>query len=127
MKMGNEAPHTLAFLDFELTPARRLLLRDGQPVRIGGRAFDLLALLAAQPGQVLGAAVLMRGVWPGMVVEEVNLRVQMAALRKLLGDESCMVIATVAGHGYCFMPAVRRSAPGAATGGTDYGTMAVNR
>jgi DNA-binding winged helix-turn-helix (wHTH) protein len=103
-------PETLAFLDFELIPLQRLLLRDGQPVRIGGRAFDLLTLLASHPGQVLDARLLMDGVWPGMVVEDINLRVQVAALRKLLGDAHCLHIATVAGRGYCFMPAVQRLA-----------------
>ena len=103
-------PATLAFLDFELAPARRQLLQAGLPVRIGGRAFDLLTLLASHPGQVLDAGLLKRGVWPGMVVEDINLRVQMAALRKLLGDAHCLHIATVAGRGYCFTAAVRRSA-----------------
>jgi DNA-binding winged helix-turn-helix (wHTH) protein len=103
-------PETLAFLDFELIPVQRLLLRHGQPVRIGGRAFDLLTLLASHPGQVLDTDLLMYGVWPGMVVEDINLRVQMAALRKLLGDAHCHHIATMAGRGYCFMPAVQRLA-----------------
>ena len=57
-------PETLAFLDFELIPVQRLLLRHGQPVRIGGRAFDLLTLLASHPGQVLDSGLLMYGVWP---------------------------------------------------------------
>lgn len=103
-------PETLAFLDFELIRVQRLLLRHGQPVRIGGRAFDLLTLLASHPGQVLDSGLLMYGVWPGMVVEDINLRVQMAALRKLLGDVHCRHIATVAGRGYRFNAPVRRSA-----------------
>lgn len=105
---------TLAFLDFELTLARRQLLRDGVPVAIGGRALDLLALLAAHPGEVLENRVLIRTVWPRTVVEEVNLRVQIAALRKLLGGEGhCPYIVNYAGRGYCFTaPVARRAPPG---------------
>lgn len=117
---------TLAFLDFELTLARRQLLRDGLPVAIGGRALDLLALLAAHPGEVLGNHMLMCSVWPRTVVEEVNLRVQIAALRKLLGGEGhCPWIVNLAGHGYCFTaPVMRlprampRTQPGPAATGT---------
>lgn len=100
---------TLAFLDFELTLARRQLLRDGAPVAIGGRALDLLALLAARAGEVLDNRQLMQSVWPRTVVEEVNLRVQIAALRKLLGDDGhCPFIVNHAGRGYCFIAPVTR-------------------
>lgn len=100
---------TLAFLDFELTLARRELLRDGVPVAIGGRALELLALLASHPGEVLDNRLLMRSVWPRTVVEEVNLRVQIAALRKVLGGEGhCPWIVNYAGRGYCFTAPVAR-------------------
>ncbi|MBB3225172.1 winged helix-turn-helix domain-containing protein [Pseudoduganella umbonata] len=103
---------TLAFLDFELTLARRQLLRDGVPVAVGGRALELLAQLAGHPGQVLENRVLMRAVWPRTVVEEVNLRVQIAALRKLLGgDGHCPYIVNYAGRGYCFTAPVTRLVP----------------
>ena len=103
---------TLAFLDFELTLARRQLLRGGAPVAIGGRALDLLALLAAHPGVVLENRVLMRAVWPRTVVEEVNLRVQIAAVRKLIcGQGHCPYIVNYAGRGYCFTAPVTRLVP----------------
>lgn len=113
--MESERPvfETLAFLDFELTLARRQLLRGGVPVAIGGRALDLLALLASQPGQVLDNRLLMRSVWPRTVVEEVNLRVQIAALRKVLsGGGHCPFIVNYAGRGYCFTAPVTRLLPG---------------
>lgn len=112
--MESERPmfETLAFLDFELTLARRQLLRDGAPVAIGGRALDLLALLAGHAGEVLDNRLLMRTVWPRTVVEEVNLRVQIAALRKLLGAGGhCPFIVNLAGRGYCFTAPVTRRMP----------------
>lgn len=105
---------TLSFLDYELSPQRRLLLRGGQPVAIGGRAFDLLALLARHAGEVLSNRVVMQAVWPKLVVEEVNVRAQVRCLRKLLGGGAdCPHIVNVAGRGYCFTAPVRRS-PGPA-------------
>jgi DNA-binding winged helix-turn-helix (wHTH) protein len=100
---------TLIFLDFELTPARRRLLRAGQPVAIGGRAFDLLTLLAGNSGEVLSNRALMQGVWPNLVVEEVNVRAQVKRLRKLLGGGGdCPHIVNVTGRGYCFTAPVQR-------------------
>ena len=97
---------TLVFLDFELTLARRQLLRNGQPVAIGGRALELLALLAARSGEVVGRRMLIERIWPNMIVEEVNLRVQISALRKLLGNDARHAqhayIVNHAGRGYCF-------------------------
>lgn len=93
---------TLVFLDFELTLSRRQLLRNGQRVAIGGRALELLALLVAHSGQVLCRRTLLDGIWPNMIVEEVNLRVQIAALRKLLGDANQCAIVNHPGRGYCF-------------------------
>ena len=112
MDSGRPLFETLEFLDFELTLARRQLLRDGVPVTIGGRALDLLALLAAHPGEVLTNRLLMQTVWPRTIVEEVNLRVQIAALRKLIGGEGhCPYIVNYAGRGYCFTaPVTRRPA-----------------
>lgn len=94
---------TLVFLEFELTLARRQLLRNGQPVAIGGRALELLALLAARSGEILCSRMLIEHIWPNMIVEEVNLRVQISALRKLLGsDARHAYIVNHAGRGYCF-------------------------
>jgi len=107
MDSGQSLPVTIAFLDFELLPARRLLLRAGSQVAIGARAFDLLTLLAAHPGEVLSNRTLIAGVWQKTVVIEANLRVQIAALRKLLGDDGAAIV-NVAGRGYCLTARVRR-------------------
>jgi predicted ATPase/DNA-binding winged helix-turn-helix (wHTH) protein len=93
-------PDCLAFGRFELRPHEHRLLRDGQPVALGGRAFDLLLALVREPGRLLTRNELIEQVWPGRVVEENNLSVQVNALRKVLGDEW---LKTVPGRGYRFL------------------------
>ncbi len=82
---------------FELWPAARRLHRHGRPVAITARAFDVLALLAARHPDLVGKAELLNSVWPGLVVEENNLQVQVSLLRKILGRDA---ITTVPGFGY---------------------------
>lgn len=97
----------VTFGPFVLDRARKTLLREGQPVRIGGRAMDLLDTLVEQPGEVLSRDTLVARVWPRAVVEETSLRVHVLALRKALGDG---YIANVPGRGYSFVaPVVPRS------------------
>ncbi|MDT1877345.1 hypothetical protein FPK46_22280, partial [Acinetobacter baumannii] len=76
MEDGRPVFETLVFLDYELVPAARRLLRGGQPVAVGGRAFDLLVLLASHAGEVVTKRTLMQGVWPNTVAEDINLRAQ---------------------------------------------------
>ena len=90
---------TYRFGRFELRPATRQLLVDRQPAALGARAFDLLLALIERRDQLVTKDELLELVWPGLVVEENNLQVQVSALRKLLGQDA---IATVAGHGYRF-------------------------
>ena len=71
--------------EFELTPGERSLRSNGLPVTLGARAFDLLVALVERHGEVQTKDDLMARVWPGVVVEENNLAVQVSALRKLLG------------------------------------------
>lgn len=82
-------------------PQRRLVTLGGNRVRLRGRAFDLLATLAAEPGHVFSVRELMTAVWPGRFVEENNLRVQVAILRKRLGAQG---ILNVPGRGYALAP-----------------------
>ncbi|WP_173346227.1 ATP-binding protein [Pseudoduganella dura] len=82
---------------FELWPAARRLRRQGKPVEITPRAFDVLSTLALHHPGMVSKGALFAAVWPGLVVEENNLQVQISLLRKLLGREA---ITTVAGHGY---------------------------
>lgn len=82
---------------FELRLSQRQLVADGKVADLGARAFDVLAALVAQQGQVVTKAELLSLVWPGVLVEENNLQVQISALRKVLGASA---IATVPGRGY---------------------------
>lgn len=101
----------IAFGPFVLDPAAGTLLRNEAPVAIGYRALKLLAALAGRPGEILGKGELMDAAWPGKAVEEGNLTVQIAHIRKLLGpaDESGGEwIATVARVGYRFLGAAEQ-------------------
>lgn len=87
------------FDSFELHASERRLLLSGQPCRIGSRALDVLMALLQHRDRVVGKDELLELAWPGLMVEENNLSVQISALRKLLGSEA---IATVTGRGYKF-------------------------
>jgi len=94
---------------FELVSSERQLLRDGQPVELGARAFDLLQVLAEQAGRLVTKATLLERVWPKLVVDENNLPAQIASLRRVLGAAA---IRTVPGFGYRLELEVMRSTPG---------------
>jgi predicted ATPase/DNA-binding winged helix-turn-helix (wHTH) protein len=83
----------------EVRPAQRQLLVDGQPAPLGARAFDLLLALIEHRDRVVSKNELLDLVWPGLVVEENNLQVQVSTLRKVMGPKA---IATVPGRGYRF-------------------------
>ena len=104
-------PEILQFGRFEIRIGERQLHADGKPVALGGRAFDVLAALVARRDRLVAKDELLEVVWPGLVVEENNLQVQVSTLRKLLGPQ---VIATVPGRGYRFMAALESS--GTSTG-----------
>ena len=76
----------LTFGPFRLNPENGTLLRDGVLVPIGQKSALILAELAMSAGEVLTKTQLMDAAWPGMAVEESNLSVQIAALRKALGN-----------------------------------------
>lgn len=83
--------------NYMLDHVHRRLLRGGEPVALGDRAFDLLAALAAADGQAVTVAALTASVWPGVTVSAGNLRVQVRALRRVLGDGA---VVNVPGVGY---------------------------
>jgi len=103
------SPRSYAFGSFVLIPERQLLLRDEVPVRIGTRALDMLTVLVERQGQVVTKRQLMARVWPDTFVDEGNLKVNMVALRRALGeDPQTSFVATVVGRGYRFVAPVRR-------------------
>jgi TolB-like protein len=92
-----------AFGPFVLDVDRHALSRDGSPVTVGSRALGVLEALVAHDGRTVTKSALIDAAWPGMVVEESNLSVQIAALRKVLGAApDGEWIATVARIGYRF-------------------------
>ncbi|MCW7541361.1 helix-turn-helix transcriptional regulator [Aquabacterium sp. A7-Y] len=96
---------------FELRPVERLLLRDSSPVLLGPRAFDVLLMLVVHRNRLVAKAELLDRVWPGRVVEEGNIQVQISALRKVLGPHA---IATIPGLGYRLAVAVNEGSEAAA-------------
>ena len=91
------------FAEAELWPERRQLLVAGRDSRIGARAFDVLLALIERRDRIVGKNELLDRVWPGVVVEENNLQVQISTLRRLIGPQA---IATIPGRGYRFVAAL---------------------
>jgi predicted ATPase/DNA-binding winged helix-turn-helix (wHTH) protein len=97
-----------SFDDFRFIPTQQLLLYHGAPVRLGSRALDILAELVERPGELVSKRELMARAWPSSVVEESNLKVHIAALRRVLceGGRESRFVATVSGRGYRFVAPV---------------------
>lgn len=93
------------FGPYRIYPAQRLVMEADQPLRLGRRAMDILLILLKHAGNVVSKQQLIADVWPNSVVEDINLRVHMAALRKALGDGQAgqRYIVTVAQRGYSFV------------------------
>lgn len=106
--LAQPAVRSYAFGDFRLFPERQLLLRGETPVRIGGRALDILTALVERPGEVVDKHALLSRVWPDTFVEDSNLKVNMAALRRALDERpgATQYVATVIGRGYRFVAPV---------------------
>ncbi|MBV4467025.1 helix-turn-helix transcriptional regulator [Pseudomonas sp. SWRI79] len=93
------------FGPYRIYPGQRLVMEADQPVRLSRRAMDILLILLEHAGHVVSKQQLIARVWPKSVVEDINLRVHMAALRKALGDGQAgqRYIITVAQRGYSFV------------------------
>jgi len=100
-----------SFGPFRLVPRRQLLLLDGEPVKLGGRAFELLQLLVRRCGELVSKDELMAAAWPDTFLHDSNLKVNMSSLRRSLGDSQIepIYIATVARRGYKFIADVQTS------------------
>ena len=94
---------------FRVLLRQRQLLADGVPIELGTRAFDLLMALLKADGLLISKEELLSRVWPGIVVSEENLKVQVSALRKALGADRD-VIRTEFGRGYRFTGVLRWNA-----------------
>ena len=113
LAFGAAEPGDCRFGRFVLRRRERLLLREGRPVELGNRAFDVLLALAGSGGALVTKAALLERVWSGLVVEENNLQVQISTLRRVLeGDRDWIM--TVPGQGYRFLAAVEEVRGGVA-------------
>jgi DNA-binding winged helix-turn-helix (wHTH) protein len=110
-----EADIGAAFGPFRLFAAQRLLLEHEKPLRLGSRALEILTVLLENPGALVTKEELVARVWPDTFVEEGNLRVHMAALRRALGDGQAgnRYVVTVPGRGYRFVAPVSMLEPSA--------------
>jgi DNA-binding winged helix-turn-helix (wHTH) protein len=103
--------YSLTFGPFILHFPQRALTKDGEPVRLGSRALDILVVLVESAGQLMSTRELCDRVWAGSVVDEGALRVHMSALRKALGDSNDGVryVVNETGRGYRFAVPVTKS------------------
>ncbi len=109
-----------SFGPFVLDRERQALLRDGEAVPVGHRGYLILAALLDANGETVSKSTLLERGWPGLVVEDANLTVQIGSLRKAMGADGETLIVTVPRTGYRLVrpaqaPAGMPSAPAAAT------------
>jgi len=97
------------FGEFELQVGARTLLRDGNRIPLGSKAFEVLTCLVTNAGDVVTKEQLLKTVWPNSFVEESNLSQHVFALRKALSDRSDLIV-TIPGRGYQFTGLVRETA-----------------
>ena len=109
--------HAISFGPFRLLAAQRLLLEGDRAVRLGGRAFDILTALVERAGEVVNRQDLIARAWPRTFVEEGNLKIQVGALRRALGDgqDGNRYIVTVVGRGYNFVAPIHKVEPARAS------------
>ena len=109
--MAQQDNHSYEFGRFRLKPAERVLLREGEPVPLTPKVFDILVTLVEHGGQVVAKDDLMKRVWPNTFVEEGNLTQNISLLRKALGESSGGVqfIETVPRRGYRFVADTNQS------------------
>jgi DNA-binding winged helix-turn-helix (wHTH) protein/TolB-like protein/Flp pilus assembly protein TadD len=102
------AKHLYEFAPFRLDPAERRLLRDGEPVPITPKCFDLLVVLVENAGHLLEKDDLLARVWPGQFVEEGSLSFNVSELRKALGEgvDGRRYVETVRKKGFRFVAPV---------------------
>ena len=113
-RKGVRAMSGYAFGPLYLDPDERLLLREGAPVSLTPKAFDLLLHLVRRHGHLVTKQELMEALWPDTFVEEANVTYTVSALRKALGDgqDGEHYIQTVPTRGYRFVASVTEP-PGA--------------
>ncbi|MBI1173468.1 hypothetical protein GC209_18940 [bacterium] len=104
----HDQPHSYVFGAYRFDCARQVLLKDGAEVPLGSRALPVLARLLENAGKTVRKSDLLQAAWPDTFVEEGNLRIQILALRKAIGDagQDGPAIRNVTGRGYAFLAPV---------------------
>lgn len=99
-----DTEQAVGFGPFAFYRQQRLVTRDGKPLALGGRALDILQLLVEHAGSYVSKQALIAQVWPDSVVEDINLRVHISALRRAFGDgrDGYPYILNDPRRGYCF-------------------------
>jgi DNA-binding winged helix-turn-helix (wHTH) protein len=128
--METAAQPLIRFGPFCLYSRQRLLLEGDVQVRLGSRALDILIILVERAGELVTKQELAARVWPGIHVDPSNLKVNVAALRRVLRDDQSgnRYICTVTGRGYSFVAPIERlplSVPNPAGEGSPTGTAPV--
>ena len=108
---GLQIGQRYAFDGFEVDSRERLLLRDGEPLQLTSKVFDVLLAFLENPGRLLSKEELLDKVWREEAVEEGNLARHVSTLRKVLEDrdKEHKYIVTVQGRGYRFVADVSKS------------------
>ena len=103
--MSSSSDYAISFGSFRLISTQRLLLESGKPVRLGSRALEILLALVERAGESIRREDLIARVWPHSIVDDSNLKVHIAALRKALGDglNGNRYIVNIPGRGYRFV------------------------
>src|SRR5258708_3297293 len=110
--MSKETKEILEFGPFRLDCGEALLTRLGTPVPLPPKVFDLLVYLVSKAGRLVEKEELLKALWPDSFVEEANLTVNIAALRRALGSQpdGQLWIETVPKRGYRFLAIVAHPA-----------------
>jgi predicted ATPase/DNA-binding winged helix-turn-helix (wHTH) protein len=100
----------LTFGPFRFDPLKRVLQEGDRPIDLGSRALDILIVLLESAGEIVRKEELIARVWGNVVTEEATLRVQVSALRKVLGHgrNGARYVENVTGRGYRFVAQVTR-------------------
>ena len=104
--MDNQIRQLYEFGEYRLEPAEKLLRRNGNPVPLTPKAFEMLLVLVQRSGCLVDKDELIKAVWADTFVEEANLARNIWALRKALGDDDShghRYIETVPKRGYRFV------------------------
>src|SRR5438093_6308757 len=103
--MQLKSSHLYEFGPFVLDTAQHLVTRQGTPVALTPKTYDLLLVLIENRGRMMAKDELVKAVWPDSFVEESNLTQQISAVRKALGEAAGddLYSVTVPGKGYRFV------------------------